>query len=122
MLANMDFKKIVGWLLLIAGLTIISYSLLASFNIFSGENPAPEIFSISAEPATPSPLSQSQQGAFSIQDVQNQMRKIIREQLKEFIPSDFLPTLFNLISWSIFAGILIFAGSQIAGLGIKLIK
>jgi hypothetical protein len=33
-----------------------------------------------------------------------------------------LPKLLNLLSWSIFAGILIFAGAQIAGLGIKLIK
>jgi hypothetical protein len=38
------------------------------------------------------------------------------------MPSDFMPLLFNLIAWSIFAGILIFSGAQIAGLGIKLLK
>ena len=117
----MDFKKIIGWLLLIAGITIISYPLLASFNIFTGENPVPEIFSISTE-TTPSPLSQTQQGTLGIQDIQNQMDEIIKGQLKEFMPTDFLPTLFNLIAWSIFASILILAGAQISGLGIKLIK
>ena len=116
----MDFKKIIGWLLLIAGITIISYPLLASFNIFTGENPAPEIFSVSTEPTAP--LSQTQQGTLGIQDIQNQMDEIIKGQLKEFLPPDFLPTLFNLIAWSIFASILILAGAQISGLGIKLIK
>jgi len=46
------------------------------------------------------------------------MKKIIEEQIKEIVPPGFL----NLISWSIFAGILIFGGSGIAGIGVRLIK
>ena len=50
----------------------------------------------------------------------------MKEQLKEMIPisdlfNDF-PKFFNLISWSIFIGILIFAGGKISSLGIKLVK
>jgi len=50
------------------------------------------------------------------------MEKMLSEQLKGVIPTDTLPKILNLIVWSMLAGLLIFGGSQIAGLGIKLIK
>jgi len=50
----------------------------------------------------------------------------MEEQLREMIPVEELveniPRLLNLLSWSIFAGILIFAGAQISSIGVKLIK
>jgi len=50
------------------------------------------------------------------------MEKIVEKKLGEIFLVEFLLKLLNLISWSIFAGILIFAGSQISSLGIKLVK
>ena len=41
--------KIFGWLFLIMGILIITYSLFSSYNIFTGKSQAPEIFSPSAE-------------------------------------------------------------------------
>jgi len=105
-------KKILGLILLIAGIVVIFYSLYSSFNIFTGKTAAPEIFKIEQ--------SLSQTGA--AQGIQAQFQQMIDEQLKGMIPADSMPTLFNLISWSILAGILIFGGAQTAGLGIKLIK
>jgi len=109
-------RKIFGWVLLIAGLLIIFWSLYSSFNIFTGKTPAPEIFKIEEKKEVLLP----QKG--EVQDLQAQLEKMIGEQLKEMLPIDFLPKLFNLIVWSILAGILIFGGAQIASLGIKLIK
>lgn len=112
----MKFTKIVGWVLLIAGITIIFWSLYSTFNIFTAKAAAPEIFKV--EEKIEVPLSQKDQ----TQDLQAQMQKMIGEQLKGMLPIGSLPKLLNLIAWSIFAWILIFGGAQISGLGIKLIK
>lgn len=103
-------RKILGLVLLIAGLTIIVYTVYSSFNIFTGETSAPEIFK--SQPAAKSAQSQG---------IQEQVQQLVAEQIKGLLPLNSLTTVLNLVSWSVFAGILIFAGSQIAGLGIKLI-
>lgn len=93
-------KKILGFVLLFAGLIVIIYGLYSSFNIFTAKTLAPEIFTFEAK---------------ETQDVQAQI-------LKEILPTESLPILLNLMTWSIFAGILIFGGAQISSLGIKLLR
>jgi hypothetical protein len=110
----MNYAKIIGWLVFLAGLIIIIWGLYSSFNIFTAKTAAPEIFALE-EKEEVSPKA-------GILDIQAQMEEMIGEQFKEMLPTDFIPKLLNLIAWSIFAGILIFGGAQIAGLGIKLIK
>jgi len=107
-------NKISGWVFLILGVAIILYGLYSSFNIFTNRTPAPEIFPVNQE--------EQQKTTGTGQDLQAQTEEMIREQIKGIIPIDFLPRLFNLISWSLLAGVLIFGGSQIANLGIKLVK
>ncbi len=108
----MSSAKIFGWILLLAGLAIIVYPLYSSYSIFTAQKPAPEIFEIVEEESP-------QQG-------EGQMEEMIEEQLKgvigKMLPADSIPKLLNLMSWSIFAGILIFGGSKISGLGIRLIR
>jgi hypothetical protein len=111
---SISLKQFSGWVLLLAGLAIILWTLYSSYNIFTAKTEAPEIFKATKKEAV-SPKK-------GTQDLQAQMEKMIEEQLKGILPVDFLPRLLNLIAWSIFAGILIFGGTQIAGLGIKLIK
>jgi len=111
----MNFKKIVGWFLLFLGIAIILYSLYSSYNIFTIKTQAPEIFKVT-EKETVLP----QKG--KTQDLQVQIQEMIEEQLKGIISVETLPTFLNLIAWSIFAGILIFGGAQIASLGVKLMK
>lgn len=107
----MTFAKTIGWLLLFFGVTIIFFSLYFSYNIFTGVSPVPEIFE-SNESSIASPPSSEP----------DNIEKMISEQLKGMIPVRMMPRLLNFIVWSIMAGILIFGGSQIASLGIKLIK
>lgn len=121
---NTILNKTIGWILFLFGLMIIFYSLYSSYNIFTAKKTVPEIFKIEKEEVS----VQSAQSAKQTknQDIQAQVEKMISqqigEQLKGILPVDFLPKLLNLISWSIFAGILILAGGHISSLGIKLIK
>jgi hypothetical protein len=50
------------------------------------------------------------------------MNKIVGEQIKEMLPADAFSRILNLFVWSIFAGIFIFGGGQIANIGIKIIR
>jgi len=111
--------KICGWALLIAGLAIIVWALYSSYNIFTAQASAPEVFK-----ATEKQVQLSTGGG--TQDLQAQMeakmKEAISEQLASMLPANFLINILNLVAWSIFMGILIFGGGQISGLGIKLIK
>ena len=117
----MNFPKIFGWLLLLVGLAIIIWTLYSSYNIFTGKSLAPEIFKFEKkETQTTNPTEEGIPTSFS--EIQAGIKKLIGEELKGMIPVDFLSKILNLIAWTIFAGISIFAGSKISGLGIKLIK
>jgi len=107
-------KKILGTTLLFTGLIIIFYGLYSSYGIFTAKKEAPVIFEM------PEQSQVAQKGG--AQDLQAQLQGLLGEQLKGILPADSTAKLFNLISWSIFAGILILGGAQISGLGIKLIK
>jgi hypothetical protein len=105
--------KILGLLLLAAGIVLIGWTMVNSYNIFTGKTAAPKIF-IMPEIKTSVPKENT--------DIQVQMRQMIADQLKGMLPTNSIPQLLNLISWSALASILIFGGGQIASLGIKLIK
>jgi len=110
----MNFTKILGWVLLLAGVLIIVWTLYSSYNIFTAKASMPEIFEVGKEEALP-----QKEGAG---DLQTQMEEMIEEQLKGILPVDTLPKILNLTIWAMLAGILIFGGAQISNLGIKLIK
>lgn len=112
---NLKIKQFFGWILLLAGIVIIVWVLYSSYNIFTAKKSSPEIFKVPTEEAV-----LPQKG--KTQELQAQMEEMIGKQLKGMIPIDVIPKLLNLISWSIFAGISIFGGAQISGLGIKLLR
>jgi hypothetical protein len=131
-----DINIIFGWFLLLFGLGLIFSVLLYSYNVFTAKTDLPEFFKIDEQVLT---LEQEKNEIALTQEavgdenkfssspladarVGDEMQKIIGEQLKDFLPVDNFSNIFNLIVWSIFAGILIFAGAQISGIGIKLIK
>lgn len=112
---TLKIKKIIGWLLLVIGLTIIFWALYSSYNIFTAKTAAPEIFK-----------GAEKEEDFLVQkkttEFEQELEKMFQEQLKEMLPTSFAPQLFNLIAWSIFGGILIFGGGKIAAIGVKLIR
>lgn len=106
-------KKFFGWFLFFIGLAIIGYSLYSSYNIFTGLKSAPEIFKIEEKKEILIPTGD---------ELEIKIQKMISEQLKGILPVNAIPQMLNLVTWSIFSGILIFGGAQIASLGIKLLK
>ena len=113
----MGTKKIIGWVLLAVGLLIIFWGLYSSYNIFTARKPVPEIFKTEEEKD-----SLSQKEEISSVPMEEEIRKMMGEQMKGIIPSGFLSKLLNLVSWSLFAGILFWGGGRISGIGIKLIR
>lgn len=111
--------KIFGWFLLIAGLLLIIWTLYSSYNIFTGKAEAPEVFKMEKEIAK---VPTQRKLPTSPTELQKELEKMINQQLKELLPVEIIPKALNLVAWSILAGLLIFGGSQIASLGIKLIK
>ena len=106
-------KMPLALILLFSGIIIIIYTLYSSYGIFTAKNPAPEIFKVEQKTTL-------QKGGS--QDTQAQLQDMLQEQLKGLLPTGSIPTLLNMFSWSIFAGISILAGTQISSLGIKLLK
>lgn len=108
----MNAQKIFGWILLISGLVLIAWTLISSYNIFTAKTEAPEIFA--------GQISSS--GTGSSQGIDAQLQKALQEQLKGLIPLDALPKILNLAVYSTLAFLLIFGGTQISGIGVKLLN
>lgn len=108
--------KIFGCVLLIAGLLIIFWALYSSYNIFTAKLSVPMVFKI--ENVQEAPLLQTNNPS----DIQAVIENTISKQIKGLLPADVLPKILNLTAWSILAGILIFGGTQISGIGIRLLK
>jgi hypothetical protein len=114
----MNVKRTVGWITFFIGILMIIFVIYRSYHIFIGKVPPPEIFKIQEE-KLPSVKKKTTPNS---QEIQQEVGEILAEQLKEIFPKESITRLFNLIAWSIFAGVLILGGSQISSLGIKLLK
>ena len=110
----MNINKILGYVLLIGGLLVIGFTLFQSYNIFTDKASPPLVFKTQNIESAPKKTNSL--------DLQKQMEELIKQQLGQVLPAETLTKFLNLFSWSILAGILIFGGGQIAGLGIKMIK
>jgi uncharacterized protein involved in cysteine biosynthesis len=105
-------NKILGYMLLAIGLIAIISTVYYSYNIFTAKISAPSVFRIA------SPVQQQKTG----NNIQDQVNQAVADQIIQMLPPDTIPKALNLLSWSIFATILIGAGAAVAGLGIKMLK
>ena len=108
----MTTERIIGILLLVAGLVLIAYTLFLSFTFFIGSAIPPEIFMV------PITTSSTALETFALDNIP----ELLESQLENLLPSGAIPRMLNFGLWSVFAGILIFAGTQISSLGIKLMR
>lgn len=113
-------KKIAGGILLIFGVLIILWGIYSSYQIFQGKKPVPEVFPIQKLKQT---LPSKEKDDKTLEEkVGKEIQKIIGEQFSKIIPSEFVPKTFNLLSWSLFMFILIYAGGKLATLGVNLLR
>jgi len=122
----MNFKKIFGIFLLIFGLLIIMWGLYSSYNIFNGKKEPPAVFKIEKNISS---LQKTEEG-LNETDFQNlkpaqaakELQKMLAQEIIKAMPFDLFVKLLNLIAWSIFCGLLFWAGAKIAGIGAALLK
>lgn len=117
----MNINKIIGWVTFGIGIFVILFTLYSTYQIFTGEKPAPQFFQINL-PEETAPEEMPEEMPSSQEGMMQMMSQKIESQLQEMIPASTLPKLLNLVIWTMGAGILIFGGSQIAQLGIRLVK
>ena len=110
----MNVQKITGFILLGIGVAIVLYTLFASYGIFTGANEPPELFQ------EPTP-KQSAGTTAAPQDIEAQVNALLGQQLQNLLPENTISRMLNLFAWSAFAGLAIFGGTQLAGLGVKLL-
>ena len=108
-------NKIIGYILLIAGLALIVFAVFQSYGIFTGKALPPVIFKVSS-------FQGASQKSTEPSDLQGQLQNVVNQQIGQVLPPEILPKIFNLAAWSFLAFILIFAGGTIASIGVKLIK
>lgn len=113
----MMLNKIIGYVLLVAGLFLIIFSVYQSYNIYTGKSAAPLVFQVPS--AQELSLGASQNIA---QQIQNQIDQTVQKQINQILPAAAITKILNLAVWSFLAFILIFAGGTISGIGVKLIK
>ncbi len=113
-------KKIFGWGLFALGILIIFWILYLSFQIFVRGGSAPEVFKVERPTEVTTPTDNK--AGLSPEAIQQQLTKTINEKINSIIPFGSLPKLLNLISWSIFAGIVIFGGGKISEIGLKFLR
>jgi len=78
------FRVILGMVLLVGGIAVIAYTLYASFNIFTGNDPAPEIFAAEKSNVIPA------------DGIDGQIQQMIQGQIKEFLPTESIFGILNL--------------------------
>lgn len=101
------------------GLLMITITLYQSYNIFTGISQPPLLFKI--EEPSPVVKSQSESGGI-LQELQEQIKGGVAKQVGQIIPVEAISKVLNLFIWSTFAWLLVFAGAQVAGIGIRLVK
>ncbi|MBN2250656.1 MAG: hypothetical protein JW724_01095 [Candidatus Altiarchaeota archaeon] len=99
----MNPEKTIGYVLLLIGLGIISFSIFSAFAIFGGEKSPPELFKLekSEKPLTIAGIE--------IPGL-------------ELVPAEYLNLSGNLMFFLLFMWLLISAGGRISSIGVSMIK
>ena len=110
----MTLSKIIGWLTFLAGIVIIGTTIYFTYNIFTGVSATPQVFSFESEP-----VGEEEE---EVSGIEAELKKMLSEQLTNLIPLDSVTMFANLAAWTVGAWLLIFGGSKVSELGIKLIS
>jgi hypothetical protein len=114
----MNYDKLFGYLLLLLGIAIIVIAVVYSFEIFTGRTSAPDIFK---NEVTITQDKTTAKENITQENMQDYISKTVQNSMSKMLPENFATKAINLACWGAFAGIAIFAGGKIGGLGINLI-
>ena len=123
----MDAKKIIGWVLVAAGLLVIGQAINLSYRFFTAKADFPAIFkALPLAQVVVVPTADQNKVVTSVVDAQAQMQQAIGQAMAQavngMIPLGAIEKLLNAIMWSVFATFLVYAGAKVAEIGVKLIS
>lgn len=118
-------RKIVAWLIIVSGLLAIVLTVNHSGEFFTAKTDFPQVFKqaekqVAGNPQPENPAAENPEMAEIL--LKAEMQRSMNEAVASAFPSDSISKLLNMISWSTFAFLLVYAGTQIAGIGIKLLS
>ncbi len=108
----MTTNKILGYILVIAGLLLIVFVVWQAYSVFTNRASVPLLFK--SAPASTEKVA--------TQDIQGQINEAVKKQIGQLISPEDITKILNLISWSLLLWILIIAGGTLSGIGVKLVK
>jgi hypothetical protein len=104
------YQLIIGYILLFVGVLLIIMPLWQTYDIFIGKAMPAQVFA--------RPISLKVNENVNALDIQGQ----IQNSLIKILPIDLIDNTLNLTTWLLLMWILIYGGSKIAEIGVKLIK
>jgi len=111
--------------MLVVGLLIIVQAINLSYNYFTAKAQLPAVFNIPAgqAAAVETKTAAPAESAADIQaQLQETMSKATNQAVANILPVETINKLLNAICWSIFATFLVYAGSKISEIGLKMIS
>ncbi|MDD3386795.1 MAG: hypothetical protein PHU17_02605 [Candidatus Pacebacteria bacterium] len=110
----MEFKTLLGWLLIVFGILIVFWSIQSSYTNFTNQTEFPQVFQIDE-----SSIVTEENSSGSVED---KIGSIIGNQVSQMIPQSTVTQLLNMLSWIVFATFLVFAGAKVVGMGADLLR
>lgn len=117
----MNLKTILGWLLIVAGIVVITWTLYYSYQVFTGKLVAP-LFFVEEKGGKIKFDTNADKTPSNINELPKDVGVLIGDQLKNILPTDAVIRILNLVVWSMLAWILISGGGQLSSLGIKMLN
>lgn len=123
-----NFEKICGWLLVVAGLALIIYSVRTSYGYFTGEGQFPALVETVAKSADPAGTADTANNVDladpkAVQEMmQVQVQNSVDKTIGSMIPDGSIVKMLNAAIWSVFATFLVYAGAKISEIGVKLLN
>lgn len=110
-------EKIVGYLLLVVGITVMAFSAVSVYSVFTGKSQPLRLFAISGISIDFGQIV----GGMLPPELAGQAGKK-PAQKTEVIPGDVMNQLFNLLATLMLMGFLMSFGYKLAGLGVQLVR
>lgn len=109
----MDIKptKLFGWIFIVLGLIVIFFTIFETMSYFKAEKEFPQVFVVEKQ------VSSNTTGTLD-----SMMQGLISDQMSSIIGEGTIEKMFNMLAWSMFAFLMIYAGAKVSDIGFKLVK
>lgn len=121
---KINFEKLIGYILLLAGLVMIFMAVFLIFNVLTGKSKAPSVVSYSLPPIELGGLNNQLQIPEGLQLPEGfQLPEATPTSAGKFqIPNELINDSINTGFYFLLMSFIVSAGSKVAGIGVKLIK